>query len=71
MGAIAALIGQLITLVPSLVSAGIAVKDLLSKARDVLDENKVPGDPEWEQLEAAITQLQNAPGGLRDTSQDV
>lgn len=58
MPAILALVAQIIALVPTLVSAGIDVADLIANARKVIDENRVPSDPEWDALDAAVTSLQ-------------
>ena len=68
MASIVALLAQILAMVPQLVSAGIDIADLVSKTKAVIDANKVPGDAEWDALDATVARLQ-AP--VRDTSGDV
>lgn len=70
MGVIFALITQVVASLPSLIAAGHDISELVSSARAVIDEHRVPGDPEWDKLDAAIVAAQTKPGGLRDTSKD-
>ncbi len=69
MGAIIALVAEIISVAPQLIAAGVDAWALITKAKAVIDENKVVGDPEWEALEAKITELQA--GALRDTTRDI
>lgn len=58
MPAIFLLLTQIATMLPSLISKGIDVVDLVSNARKVFDENRPPSDPEWDALEATIAKYQ-------------
>ena len=58
MPAIVALIAELLGLVPQMAQAGIAIAGIVQKARDVLDANAAPGDPDWDALDGQIKGLQ-------------
>ncbi len=55
---ILALIAEILSLAPTLASAGISLASLYSKVRTVLDTNGSPGDPEWDALDAQVKDLQ-------------
>ncbi len=55
---ILALITEILSLAPTLASAGISLANLYSKVRTVLDANAAPGDPEWDALDAQVKDLQ-------------
>lgn len=69
MGTILALLLQVIASVPSLIKAGEDITDLLTSTRAVIDEHKVPGDPDWDKVDAFVKDAQV--GALRDTSRDL
>lgn len=69
MPAIIALLSEVLSLAPSLISAGMDIKVLIDRAYDVIEENGTPGDAQWDALEQQITLLKQ--GALNDTSRDL
>lgn len=69
MGSILAFVIQVVASLPALIKAGEDISGLVGSARAVIDEHRVPGDPEWDKLDAYIAGQQG--GALRDTSRDV
>lgn len=57
MGAIFGLASAAITIMPELIKLGVDVADLWSNTRRVIDENRVPGDAEWDALDARVNAL--------------
>lgn len=68
MPAIVQLLMTIVPLIPRMVEAGQATVDMFNKVQQVIDENRSPTQPEWDQLEAMISQAQ---AQVRDTSRDV
>lgn len=68
MPAILSLLLQFVPMIPGLISAGKATVDLYSSVQKVIDENRSPSQPEWDDLEAMIRRDQAV---VRDTSRDV
>lgn len=56
-----------IPLIPSLISAGLTTYDAYSKVQKIIDENRKPSEPEWDELEAQIKKDQAT---LHDTTKD-
>lgn len=57
MGAIFGLASAAVSIMPDLIKLGVDISDLWTNTRRVLDENKVPGDAEWEALDAKVNAL--------------
>lgn len=68
MGAIAALLTQLIPLIPGLIQAGSAGIDLWDKVKRIRDEDRSMSDEERAQVDALIAENMAA---INDTSRDV
>lgn len=68
MGTVVSFLAYLIPQIPSLVSAGMDAAELISNVTALYDANKVPGDAEWDALDAKVKELQ---AQVRDTSGDV
>jgi hypothetical protein len=60
MPAILALIAEIISLAPTLASAGVSLASLYAKVRTVLDANAAPGDADWDALDQQVKDLQAA-----------
>ncbi len=58
MPATLALIAQVLAMIPSLLSAGIAVEGLIDKIRVALGEAGAPGNPEWDALDAQCAAIE-------------
>ena len=65
---IVSLLMTIIPMIPRLIETGQATVDLFNTVQKVIDENRSPSQPEWDQLEAMISQAQ---AQVRDTSRDV
>jgi hypothetical protein len=71
LGTILAFVLELVPRIPSLIEAGADAVKLFNGVQEIIQEHRSPDEPEWDALEAQIAEMQNAPGGLRDTSRDV
>lgn len=57
MGVIFGLASAAVTIMPELIRLGVDVADLWTNTRRVIDDNKVPGNAEWEALDARVNAL--------------
>lgn len=64
---IKALVSYLLTNRDKLFAAGLDLYDLYTKVQAVIDQHRVPNDPEWDALDAQAKELQ---ASVRDTSGD-
>lgn len=67
MPAVLALVQFVVANAPAWINAGLAGYDIYTKARAVIDAHRVPGDADWDALDAQVKSLQAA---VRDTSND-
>jgi hypothetical protein len=57
MPAVLALIAEVLSLAPQLISAGMDITNLVVKARAALDANAAPSDADWQALDAQVSAL--------------
>lgn len=67
MSTILTLLLTVVPLIPKWIAAGEATVDLYTKVQKVIDENRKPSEPEWDELEAMIAKDQAT---VRDKSRD-
>ena len=58
MGAVLALITEILSMAPQIASAGISIAGIISKAQAVLAANAAPDDPTWAALDQQVKDLQ-------------
>ena len=52
-----ALVGEVVGILPSLVSLGVDVANLVTKTQAVIDANKGPTEDDWNALDQQVTAL--------------
>jgi hypothetical protein len=57
MGAIFGLTSAVIGILPDLIKLGVDVADLWQNTRRVIDENRIPGDADWDALDKRVNDL--------------
>lgn len=57
MGATFALVSSVVTAMPELIKLGYDIADLWTNTKTVIDQNRVPGDAEWDALDARVNAL--------------
>lgn len=67
MGSVFALASLVLEYAPKWIDAGMDAYELYTKTQAVIDEHRVPGNAEWDALDAKVKALQAI---VRDTSHD-